>query len=186
MKKYFVLSFMVAFFCLLCKQGQCQINVVDVIYVNGVVITVDTDNPYAEAFAVTNGRFVAVGTNAEIRRLATSSTKVVDLKGMTVTPGFNDSHVHPNAVYDENSAYYTPWLGPDKVKDMDDLIAELKKKADKTPPGQLIRGLRYQDSKLGRHPTRWDLDKVSTEHPIRITHSSGHVSVVNSYILEAS
>lgn len=172
-----------------CNSGQQGISVSgtdDAIYINGTVITVDTNRPYAEAFAVVNGRFSAVGTNAEIRRLATSSTKIIDLKGMTVTPGFNDVHLHPGTVYSENSPYYTPWLGPEKVRTMDELIAELKKKADKTPAGQTVRGVRYQDSKLGRHPTRYDLDKVSTVHPIRISHSSGHVTVVNSYVLEAS
>ena len=158
----------------------------DAIYVNGTVITVDPAKPYAEAFAVENGRFVAVGTNAEIRRLATPTAKVVDLKGMTVTPGFNDVHLHPVGVYDESSPYYTPWLGPEKVHNMDELIAALKAKADKTPAGEMVSGSRYQDTKLGRHPTRYDLDKASTTHPIMISHSSGHIVVVNSYVLEKS
>lgn len=158
----------------------------DAIYINGTVITVDPAKPYAEAFAVTNGRFSAVGTTAEMRRLATPSTKIIDLKGMTVTPGFNDVHLHPVGVYDETSPYYVPWLGPEKVHNMDELIAALKAKAARTPPGQLVSGTRYQDTKLGRHPTRYDLDKASTEHPISISHSSGHITVVNSYILQAS
>ena len=158
----------------------------DAIYVNGTVITVDPSKPYVEAFAVTNGRFSAVGSTAEIRRLATPATKIVDLKGMTVTPGFNDVHLHPAGAYDEDSPYYTPWLGPEKVHNMDELIAALKAKADKTPPGQMVRGTRYQDTKLGRHPTRYDLDKASTTHPISISHSSGHITVVNSCILNAS
>jgi predicted amidohydrolase YtcJ len=158
----------------------------DAIYVNGNVITVDPAKPYAEAFAVTNGRFSAIGTTAEIRRLATPATKIVDLKGMTVTPGFNDVHLHPTGVYEEASPYYVPWLGPEKVHSMDDLIAALKAKAARTPPGQPVTGTRYQDTKLGRHPTRYDLDKASTLHPISISHSSGHITVVNSYILNAS
>jgi len=158
----------------------------DAIYINGTVITVDPAKPYAEAFAVTNGRFSAVGTTAEIRRLAAPGTRIVDLKGMTVTPGFNDVHLHPTGIYEEDSPYYTPWLGPEKVHNMDELIAALKAKADKTPPGQMVRGTRYQDTKLGRHPTRYDLDKASTTHPISISHSSGHITVVNSYILNAS
>ena len=158
----------------------------DAIYINGAVITVDASKPYAEAFAVTNGRFSAVGTTAEIRRLATPGTKIVDLKGMTVTPGFNDVHLHPTGVYEEDSPYYTPWLGPEKVHNMEELIAALKAKAAKTPPGQMVSGTRYQDTKLGRHPTRYDLDKASTVHPISISHSSGHITVVNSYILSAS
>ena len=68
---------------LLAASAACA---ADAIYVNGVVITVDKTRPYAEAFAVTNGRFSAVGSNAEISRLS-PGTKVVDLKGMTVIPG---------------------------------------------------------------------------------------------------
>jgi predicted amidohydrolase YtcJ len=158
----------------------------DAIYVNGVVITVDPAKPYAEAFAVSNGRFSAVGTNAEIRRLAGPGVKVVDLKGTTVTPGFNDVHVHPVGVYDNDSPYSTPWLGPDKVHSMDELIAVLKAKAAKTPGGRMVNGSRYDDVKLGRHPNRYDLDKASTEHPIMISHASGHISVVNSFVLKAS
>jgi len=158
----------------------------DAIYVNGVVITVDKSKPYAEAFAVTNGRFSAVGSNAEIRNLASPGTKVVDLHGMTVTPGFNDVHLHPVGVYDDNSPYSTPWLGPQKVHSMDELIAVLKAKADKTPAGELVSGSRYDDVKLGRHPNRYDLDKASTTHPILISHASGHIIVVNSYVLKAS
>jgi hypothetical protein len=64
---------------------------------------------------------------------------------------------------------------------MDEPIAALKAKADKTPPGQMVRGTRYRDTKLGRHPTRYDLDKASTTHPIGISHSSGHIAVGNGY-----
>ena len=158
----------------------------DAIYINGSVITVDPAKPYSEAFAVTNGRFSAVGSTAEIRRLATPATRIVDLRGMTVVPGFNDVHVHPTGIYGEDSPYYTPWLGPEKVHNMDELIAALKAKAAKTPPGQMVSGTRYQDTKLGRHPNRHDLDKASTEHPISISHSSGHIIVVNTYVLQAS
>src|SRR5580700_9045028 len=158
----------------------------DAIYINGTVITVDPSKPYAEAFAVTNGRFSAVGSTAEMRRLAAPATTIVDLKGMTVTPGFNDVHLHPVGVYEEDSPYYVPWLGPEKVHTMDELIAALKAKASRTPAGQMVTGARYQDTKLGRHPNRHDLDKASTAHPISISHSSGHITVVNSYILNAS
>jgi len=166
-----------------CSAQQPQLSSDVTIYVNGVVITVDPDVPYAEAFAVVNGRFTAVGTNAEIRRLATSSTKVVDLKGMTVTPGFNDTHIHPAPLYPEGSPYYVPRL--DEVKTMDELIAELKKVAAVTPSGQLISGRGYCSRVLGRHPNRYDLDKVSTVHPIRINETNSSF-VVNSYVIEAS
>jgi predicted amidohydrolase YtcJ len=67
---------------------------------------------------------------------------------------------------------------------LDDLVEALKKKAARTPKGQTVLGARYRDTLLGRHPTRRDLDRVSTEHPVIISHSSGHLRVCNSYALK--
>jgi predicted amidohydrolase YtcJ len=156
----------------------------DLIVLNANVLTIDSSKPAAQAFAVTAGRFTAVGTNAEIRKLATPGVKIIDLQGKTVTPGFNDTHVHPAPRYPEDSPYYIPWIGPDKAPTIDALIAILKRKAAITPPGQLVFAGGYDDVKLGRHPNRSDLDQVSTQHPILVTHSSGHVSGVNSYVLD--
>ena len=155
----------------------------DTLVINANVITVDKDHPSAQAFAFDNGRFTAVGTNEQILELRTPSTVVIDLKGMTVTPGFNDAHLHPQAIFDENSPYYRVWLGADRVKTMDDLIAALRRKAAITPTGKLISGYGYNDVLLGRHPNRHDLDKVSTTEPVIITHGSGHITVVNSFVL---
>ena len=158
----------------------------DTIVINAKVITVDRDHPSAEAFAIDNGRFTAVGTNAEILKLKTVSTKVIDLKGETVTPGFNDAHLHPQAIFQEGTPHYRVWLGGDRVKTMDELVAALKRQAAVTPAGARISGYGYNDELLGRHPNRHDLDKVSTTQPIEITHGSGHITVVNSYVLNAS
>lgn len=155
----------------------------DTLVINANVITVDRDHPSAQAFAFDNGRFTAVGTNEQILKLRTPSTVVIDLKGMTVTPGFNDAHLHPQAIFDENSPYYRVWLGADRVKTMDDLIAALRRKAAITPTGKLISGYGYNDVFLGRHPNCHDLDKVSTTEPVIITHGSGHITVVNSFVL---
>ncbi len=151
--------------------------------INANVITIDATHPAAQAFAYENGRFIAVGTNAQILKLKGPSSQVIDLHGMTVTPGFDDAHLHPQAIFDENSRYYRVWLGSDKVKTMDELVAALKRKAAITPPGGLISGYGYNDVTLGRHPNRHDLDKVSTTQPVIITHGSGHITVVNTYVL---
>ncbi|HEV7968341.1 MAG TPA: amidohydrolase [Candidatus Acidoferrales bacterium] len=151
--------------------------------INANVITVDSNQPSAQAFAFDNGRFTAVGTNEEILKLRTPSTVVIDLKGMTVTPGFNDAHLHPQAIFDENSPYYRVWLGGDRVKTMEDLTAALQRKAAITPAGKLISGYGYNDLLLGRHPNRYDLDRVSTTQPVIVTHGSGHITVVNSFVL---
>ena len=151
--------------------------------INANVITIDMAHPAAEAFAYEFGRFIAVGTNAQILKLKGPSSQVIDLHGMTVTPGFNDAHLHPQAIFDENSPYYRVWLGSDRVKTMDELVAALKRKAAITPPGGTINGYGYNDVTLGRHPNRHDLDKVSTTQPVMITHGSGHITVVNSFVL---
>lgn len=158
----------------------------DTIVINANVITVDKGHPSAQAFAIDNGRFTAVGTNAEILKLKTASTKVIDLKGETVTPGFNDVHLHPQAIFQEGTPHYRVWLGGDKVKTIDELIAALKRQAAVTPAGARISGYGYNDALLGRHPNRHDLDTVSTTQPIEITHGSGHITVVNSFVLSAS
>ena len=156
----------------------------DLVVIHGNVITVDKSSPKAEAFAVKNDKFIAVGSTPEIRELIGGKTTVIDAHGRTVTPGFIDAHLHPVPRYPAGSRLGSVDLSPASVKTMDDLITALRKKAKLIPKGKLVTGSRYQDTKLGRHPTRWDLDKASSDHPISISHSSGHVSVVNSLALK--
>ncbi len=156
----------------------------DLAVINARVITIDDDQPRAEAFTISDAKISAVGTTKEIRKAIGKRTKVIDAKGKTVVPGFYDSHLHARPLFDEMSPYGTIQCHPDKTPTLEILIARLKAKADKTPKGRWVTGTRYQDTKLGRHPTREDLDKVSTEHPVYIRHSSGHVAAVNSMALK--
>lgn len=155
----------------------------DVIYINGNVITGQSIGHRAEAIAIKAGKIVGVGSNQQKAAWQGPSTKVIDLKGKTVVPGFNDAHLHPSPKYPFESVHTSLDLGPAVVKNNQELIALLKKKAAITPEGLPIRGFSYQDTKLGGHPTRHILDQASTRHPIIIRHSSGHISAVNSYVL---
>ena len=148
------------------------------------ILTLDATQPKAEAFAVAGGKFVAVGSDDAVQPFIGPDTKVLDLTGKTVVPGFIDAHLHPQAIYPDDSPWATVELGPEKVRSIDELVAALKRKAEKTPAGMLVVGSRYQETKLGRHPTRHDLDRASTNHPILISHSSGHQSVCNSLALQ--
>jgi predicted amidohydrolase YtcJ len=148
------------------------------------VITMDPNHPRAQAFAVAAGRFVAVGTDEAVQPFIDAGTRVLDLPGKTVVPGFIDAHAHPGPEYPEDSPWASVDCRPEKVRTIDALVSALKRKADRTPSGQWVIGSRYQETKLGRHPTRWDLDRASTNHPIIISHSSGHQSVCNSFALE--
>jgi predicted amidohydrolase YtcJ len=149
---------------------------------NANVLIVDAANSRATAFAVAGGKLLAVGSDDDVKPHIGAKTRVGDLKGKTVTPGFIDAHCHPTPVYPEDRL----WASVDlfKTKTMDDLVAALKKKAARTPKGQTVLGARYRDTLLGRHPTRRDLDRVSTEHPVIISHSSGHLRVCNSFALK--
>jgi predicted amidohydrolase YtcJ len=164
----------------------CAAQTAENIYINGNVVTVDPNHPSAQAFAVANGRFTAVGTNEEVLKRATGSTIAIDLKGKTVTPGFNDAHLHPQPIFAEGSPFHRVWLGADRVTTMQQLVAELKRQAAVTPAGKTISGYGYNDVLLGRHPNRRDLDMVSTTQPVVITHGSGHITAVNSFVLSAS
>ena len=169
--------------------GACQSGPdarADLVVLHANVITVDSARPRAEAFAVLADKFIAVGSTSQIRRWVGESTKVIDAEGRTVTPGFIDAHMHPRPTYPEASPLATVDLRPASVASMADLIDALAAKAALVPEGQWIRGVRYEDTKLGRHPTRADLDQASTRHPIYITHSSGHLGVANSFVLRAA
>jgi predicted amidohydrolase YtcJ len=161
-----------------------------IIYSNGTIVTVDEDMSYAEAVAVdADGKIIAVGSKSEVMKavVVNENTKEVDLDGNTMLPGFVDAHSHFSGVGTSllnQVQLQSPPIGD--IKNIDDLVAALKARAEVTPKGEAVLGVRYDDYFLeeGRHPTRWDLDQVSTEHPIKVTHFSGHGHVVNSYALE--
>ena len=176
--------------CSLCVTlGACQSGPdihADLVVLHGNVVTVDDARPRVEAFAVLGDSFVAVGSTADIEPWVGPATTIIDAAGRTVTPGFIDAHMHPRAIYPESSPLSTVDLRPVSVASMADLVATLGAKATQVPEGQWIQGVRYEDTKLGRHPTRMDLDQASTTHPIYLSHSSGHVGVANSFVLEAA
>jgi len=146
----------------------------DLILINGHVLTQDPTLPRAEAFAVKHGRFVAVGSNADVRNLATRDTPIIDAGGMTVLPGFIDCHCHPSGVeelYDVDANLRT-------VKEIQDA---LRKKVAQTPAGFWVNAYMFDDTKLTDGPlTRAALDAVSTQHPIGVHHRGGHTSWYNT------
>jgi predicted amidohydrolase YtcJ len=156
----------------------------DLILTNGNFITLRSPGDRAQAVAITGSVIVAVGDNASIQSYAGPNTKVIDLHGRTVVPGFNDVHQHPSPVYTWDKPYAT--LELDTVSSMANLIDLLRRKAAITPKGMLIRGSRYNEARLGHQPTRDFLDQASTDHPILISHASGHLEAANSYMLRIS
>ena len=149
----------------------------DLIVVNGNVFTIDNAEPRAQAFAVKNGRFVAVGSDDDVRNLASRNTTVMDAEGMTVTPGFIDAHCHPSGVRELTGAN----VNLDTVAQVKALLAS---KAADTPPGYWVSGYMYDDTKLDRPVTRADLDEAVPNHPASVGHRGGHTGVYNSIAFE--
>jgi predicted amidohydrolase YtcJ len=155
----------------------------DVVLINGAVYTVDDGKPRAEAFAVKNGRFVAVGSTAEVRALAGKTTQVIDAQGMTVLPGFIDAHTHP-AYSGINELLHVDCNRP--------TIAEIKKalreRAAKTPAADWVSGFKYDDTKLedGRPLNRADLDDAVPKHPVFVEHRGGHTAICNSVAFQVA
>lgn len=148
------------------------------------VLTVDEDFSRAEAFAVYDDTVVEVGSRADIEALAGPDTEVLDVTDKTVLPGFIEAHCH--MAFDARQQYLEVDLGPETVTSMDELVAELAAEAEETPAGEWVVGFGHDDTKLeeGRHPTRHDLDRASTDHPVFVTPAGGHVSMVNTRGLE--
>lgn len=157
----------------------------DLVVFNAKVYTMDSATPRAEAFAVSGGRFVAVGRTADIRGLAGKRTRTLDAKGMTIVPGFTDTHNHAGGA----TLLYEVLVGnPFEVEfvTIASIIEKLRAKARQTPPGTWIEGYFHDDTKLKdkRPLNRHDLDRVSTEHPVVVRHRGGHTSFYNSRALE--
>ena len=156
------------------------------VFVNGTVITMDDNNPMAEAVSIRDGVIERVGRSEEILGITDDSTDVVDLRGRTLLPGFVDAHGHfPGSGQMVFSAdLQSPPIGD--IETLAGLLERLREQAARRPEGW-ITGFGYDDTLLaeGRHPTREDLDRVANDRPVAIAHISGHLAVVNSAGLAA-
>jgi predicted amidohydrolase YtcJ len=157
--------------------------IADAIYFGGPIVTMNDAQPNAEALAIKDGIILAAGSRHEIEKAhGGEGAKSIDLAGKTMMPGFIDGHAHAQQ-FGAQAVGANLLAPPDGgVNTIDDLVAKLKAFAA-GPDVQLtgwIFGVGYDDALLGRHPTRHDLDKVSTTVPVMATHISGHFTAVNS------
>lgn len=152
-------------------------------YINGHVITMDKDNPKAEAFVVEEGLFAKVGLSKDVLVQKNEGDEIIDLQGATVVPGFNDSHLHLL-----NYAYGKTKIDLSQLKSTEEVIAATKNYIEKNriPEGQWVVGTGWNEYFYAdKHIlTRDDLDQISTMHPIVFTRNCVHTVVVNSLALE--
>lgn len=149
----------------------------ELILYNCNAMTVDEAQPRAQAVAIAGGRFLAVGTNDEIRPMSKPGTRQVDIGGRTVLPGFIDAHTHPCYA----GIRHLRWVDCD-LRSIAAIQAAIRERAAKTPPGDWVIGFKYDDTKTkeGRKLTREDLDAAAPGHPVFIEHRGGHTGYVNS------
>ncbi len=163
------------------RQVRAGVLAPDLVLVNARVYTVDDDRPRAEAFAVKDGYFAAVGSGEDVRNLAGPDTDVVDAGGMTVTPGFIDTHNSAGA-----GGIRELTMANLDVRSLDAIAERLRAKAAETPPGEWVVGYKYDDTKVreGRQITREDLDRWVPHHPVKVMHRGGHINWYNSLAFE--
>jgi predicted amidohydrolase YtcJ len=153
----------------------------DLIVINAKVYTMDARAPRAEAFAVSAGRFVAVGSTSDIKNLAGKNTQTFDAKGMTVVPGFIDCHNHAGGETLLNEVLVGNPFEVEFVS-IRSVIGKLRERAAATPAGTWVEGFFFDDTKVSdkRALNIRDLDEVSSEHPVIVRHRGGHTYFYNS------
>lgn len=156
----------------------------DLVITNAKIVTIDKDNPRAEAVAVIGEKIIAVTSNKKIKwYINKETTKVIDAKGRLVTPGFNDAHIHFLS-----GGYSLMNLDFRYITDKKVIQNMVKERISQSKPGELIRG-RGWDHELfpdKKWPTKELLDEVAPDNPVMLSRSDGHSVWVNTYIIKIS
>ena len=140
----------------------------DLALVGGRVITVNAQDEVVDAMAIKGNKIAAVGSRAEVEPFIGPQTRVIDLHGRSVTPGFIDNHIHMvNAPF---RTYLN--IRPEFASSISAIRALVGERVKETPVGEWILAHGYHPERLeeGRHPTRHDLDSISPNHPVGLKH----------------
>jgi predicted amidohydrolase YtcJ len=154
---------------------------IETLLYNGRIYTIDTALPQAEALAIGGGRVAAVGSNAALTGMATAATRRINLEGRTVLPGFIDAHIH--FLWYGLSLKQIDLMG---VPTLGRALEVVAGHAAQTPAGHWLSGRGWDQSLWPGYafPTRHDLDRVTTAHPVFLRRKCGHAGWANSRALE--
>jgi predicted amidohydrolase YtcJ len=179
-------------FCavLLCTQSALIYAAADTIFLGGPIVTVNTKNEEVEAVAVKDGKIIALGQQADIKKnWAGSKTQVIDLNGRTLMPGFVEPHVHivltsmVEGLWLDLSNFTLPY------DTLETISTKLRAALKNVPPGGWLAGFGVDPSRTSpfmAELTTEVLDKVSTDVPIFIVNQSGHIAYVNTKAFEVA
>jgi len=169
-------------------QSAAQKPKADLIFTHGNIYTGVVDaasslgaGKRSEALAVRGDRILAVGTRDEIMKLKGPETKIVDLDGHFVMPGFNDAHMHLASAGLEKMNVNL--VG---AKTLDEFRERLRAKVEAAGPTEWVVGEGWDETlwPVKVLPTRWDLDEVSGKHPVYLERVDGHIGVANTRALQ--
>ena len=150
------------------------------VFHNGAIYTADPEGSWVEAVAVGGGRIVAVGSLDSILDRFPGAESI-DLGGRTMVPGFIDPHNHYLSTGESLASLDLRYPA---IASVENLVEIVSKAASNMPPGQWIRGFGFDYAKFDATPTRWDLDRATVDHPVGLTHISGHYLLANSLAME--
>ncbi len=161
----------------------------DLVLRNGNVITIDDDNPSAQAIAIREGKILAIGSNSDIDEFVGSRTEIIDLEGQTAIPGFIEGHAHFTGVGEAQLQ-----LNLMNVANWDEVVAMVEEAASNAVPGELILGRGWHQEKWDRAPVpnvegiplHITLSAASPDNPVLLTHVSGHAVYANANAMELS
>ena len=166
-----------------CNQFKLNPTPVDSVLINARIYTVNSEDPWAQAMAVREGKIVAVGSDESIAEYQGPSTRVIDAKGHMVLPGFVDSHVHMMA-----GAAMLEQISLHDAKNIGDFQKKIKDYAVAHPEKKWIRGMGWYYSIFGKSgmPHKKYIDEVVPDRPVYVSAYDGHSSLANSKALEAA
>jgi hypothetical protein len=163
-----------------CSPEQGDSLAPQLIVINADVRTVDSTLPQAEAFAVRNGRFIAVGTNSDIQAMAGDGTEIIDTGGVTVIPGLIDGHTHLLM-----GSVLAVGVDLSEIEDKNDWLRIIRAKAQTLPDGAWILGGAWDHNLSdGILPNKEMLDSVVPDHPVLLRDIDGHSAWANSLAIE--
>lgn len=169
---------------LLARILSAQTTASDLLLVHGRILTVDTHDSVAQAIAIRHGVIVKVGSDADVLEFAgkVPGIRIIDLHGQTATPGLIDTHAHI-ADGGVEELYGVKLSDANSVADV---VARVKAKIALVKPGEWVTGSGWDEGKLSdhRYVTAADLDAVSPDNPVWLTHTTGHYGVANSLALK--
>src|SRR5438309_496872 len=153
----------------------------DTIFLNGNIYTVNEKQPHAEAIAIKADRIAFAGSNIAAEKFRRDNTRIIDLHGRAVFPGFTDSHCHIFGIGEREMN-----LNLEGTNTLEDFLNKVQERVIKAEPGKWITGRGWIETfwKPPQFPTRTDLDKIAPQNPVFLTRADGHAAVANSAALK--